>query len=230
MKKKYLIIIGAVALVALAAIGGTMASDYFQSEGKVAGTISEKSLEVSIVDEDGNTIDDADELASEIVPGAQIPFCREVANLNENGYDMYVKVSIYYDWSGDLSAASYENEYFTLYIDGEEIPSVADYADENGEYVTIGDWIVAEAEEGSVVLYYTKPLSYNETATFLSSIAFSKDMGNEYAGEELELEYEVNAVQANNSQDAIAAEWGVFPVFDDTDSTLIVGISETKAE
>ena len=62
----------------------------------------------------------------------------------------------------------------------------------------------------------------------MDGICFDPAIGNDYANKELKLDYEVTAVQVNNSEAAMAAEWGMFPAFDE-EGTLI-GVYETEAE
>ena len=51
-------------------------------------------------------------------------------------------------------------------------------------------------------------------------------MGNEYADQEINFEVDVKAVQVNNSLDAIAQEWGVYPQI--SEDGTITSISESR--
>ena len=97
--------------------------------------------------------------------------------------------------------------------------------------MTENGWLVQYADEEQIVLYYTKPLQASGESTstnFMDGISFDEELGNQYADKELALEYVVTAVQANNSEAAMAAEWGMFPVFDA--NGVLTGVYETEAE
>ena len=121
---------------------------------------------------------------------------------------MYVKVVIYHAWdtkSGGLVSAG----------EADDI------------YVHNQDWIIGYADDEQPAMYYTKPLAPEQTTTnFMDGIHFKESMGNGFADAVYTLEYEVTAVQANNAKDAIAAELGVFPEFDENGT--ILSVSETR--
>ena len=78
---------------------------------------------------------------------------------------------------------------------------------------------------------YSKGCNRNQapeqtTTNFMDGIHFKESMGNGFADAVYTLEYEVTAVQANNAKDAIAAELGVFPEFDENGT--ILSVSETR--
>ena len=94
-------------------------------------------------------------------------------------------------------------------------------------YVHNQDWIIGYEDDEQTVMYYTKPLAPEQTTTnFMDGIHFKESMGNGFADAVYTLEYEVTAVQANNAKDAIAAELGVFPEFDENGT--ILSVSETR--
>ena len=80
MKKKYIIVIGVAALLAVAAIGGTLASDYVETKSKLEAKISEKTLSVAIVDEKNEKIDEDKPLGTDVVPGGEILLNRSISN------------------------------------------------------------------------------------------------------------------------------------------------------
>ena len=143
-----------------------------------------------------------------IVPGKTIIMPKAVQNDIPDGYDVYVKVVIYHAWdtkSGGLVSAG----------EADDI------------YVHNQDWIIGYEDDEQMVMYYTKPLAPEQTTTnFMDGIHFKESMGNEFADAVYTLEYEVTAVQANNAKDAIAAELGVFPEFDENGT--ILSVSETR--
>ena len=208
MKKKYLLMIVTAILLCLTAIGGTMAAlDTATSESAVAG-ISVKNVQVTAAGAQKGEV----EIAKDITPGSELEYPLWVEN-SGNGYDIYVKVELYKSWSSDELDASNG----MIYGD----------AGENG-------WLVQYEDEEQMVLYYKYPLKAttegdaNKSANFMDGIRFSTEMNNAYADAKLSIEYTVTAVQANNSQDAMAAEWGMFPVFA-ADGTL-VSVQETRAQ
>ena len=94
----------------------------------------------------------------------------------------------------------------------------------SGGLVSAGE---AYEDDEQTVMYYTKPLAPEQTTTnFMDGIYFKESMGNGFADAVYTLEYEVTAVQANNAKDAIAAELGVFPEFDENGT--ILSVSETR--
>ena len=195
-------------LLCSTAIGGTMAAlDTETSESAVAG-ISVKNIEVTM----SGVQEDKIEIAGDVTPGGDLEYPLWVEN-SGNGYDIYVKVELYKNWSDDELDASNG----IIYGD----------AAENG-------WLVQYEDEEQMVLYYKHPLKTttegdaNKSANFMDGIRFSTEMNNAYADAKLSIEYTVTAVQANNSQDAMAAEWGMFPVFA-ADGTL-VSVHETRAQ
>ncbi len=225
VKKKYLALIGAVALLGTAIVGGTLAATSATS-GKAVENISEKSLDIAIVDAEGNDYENGD-VAIKVTPGGDTPLNYRISNQDANGYDVYVKVNVYYSWQDDendeLFMEQDVNNYVTLKLNGTTLQQVDSY--ENP--IVIGDWRITYCDSQEVEMYYTKPLAYGDEAlTFLDSISFDSAMGNQYAGKELSIEPEVKAVQVNNGESAIVTEWGLYPTI--AEDGTIVSVSETK--
>ena len=235
MKKKYLLMGAAALLVVSTMVGGTLAAlDTATTEGAKAG-ISVKSIGVSVNNADGaKTVDGSVEIKNGAVPGGNYECSYNVSNSEEDGYDIYVKVEIYKYWEDEEGVL--ESKYDSIYydsIDGSEEEKT--YPQEvNGSYLTENGWLVQYADDEQIVLYYTKPLkasddtSENTSTNFMDGISFDPAIGNAYANKALKLDYEITAVQANNSEAAMAAEWGMFPVFDQ--DGVLVGVYETEAE
>ena len=165
-------------------------------------TKSEKAVaNISIKSVGVTVIGDQPVALADIMPKA-------VQNDIPDGYDVYVKVVIYHAWdtkSGGLVSAG----------EADDI------------YVHNQDWIIGYEDDEQMVMYYTKPLAPEQTTTnFMDGIHFKESMGNGFADAVYTLEYEVTAVQANNAKDAIAAELGVFPEFDENGT--ILSVSETR--
>ena len=212
MKKKYLLMIVAALLLCSTAIGGTMAAlDTETSESAVA-SISVKNIQVTAA---GTKIGEF-EIAKDVTPGGDLEYPLWVEN-SGNGYDIYVKVELYKSWTSDKSSEELDSAMGIIYGN----------AANNG-------WLVQYEDEEQMVLYYKYPLKAttegeaNKSTNFMDGIRFDKDMNNAYADATMTIDYTVTAVQANNSQDAMAAEWGMFPVFD-SDGTLL-NVYETRAE
>ena len=227
MKKKYIVVILTVLILAIAAVGGTLASGYVESKKKLQASISEKSLAVSIVDANNEKVKEEESLDS-IVPGGEIVLNRSVTNPTVDGYDIYARVSMYYTWDTLDDEEVFEDSVFSLLLQEKSLVINTDYE----TAVNFQDWLIVESEPGVIVMYYTKPIAPGETVCFLEELKFDSNMDNKYAGAKLTLDYEVDAVQASKknpdvSKKAIAAEWGVFVEIEDS---VIVSVSESRAE
>ena len=184
-----------------------------------------------------------------IVPGSIIRLGRYVRNTEKNGYDVYVRVVIDKKWTKKDGADVHQGEADILYTSSgksqtrkgntgkeERQPNIGkenrqkdsgkDDWQELKEGETVNGWMITHADDEQITMYYTKPLAPNENTTdFLSGIEFDRQMGADFADAEYELSYQVTAVQAENSEAAIAAELGVFAEFA-PDGTM-VAVSET---
>ena len=226
MRKKYLLMVIAGALVLATMIGGTLAALNVKSEEAATADISIKSVGVTIYDEQTPMGALPEETPTEIVPGTDVEMVRKVVNSVSDGYDVYVKVVIYKNWESDGDQIYPETGAADLlYVEsGEGGRQDLAAAVQNQK---VNGWIVQYADDEQIVMYYTRPVKPNEsTSDFLSGIKFTEAMGNEYANAAYNLEYQVTAVQANNAADAIAAELGMFATFDNDGN--ITGISETE--
>ncbi|MDD6290744.1 MAG: hypothetical protein PUA77_02985 [Lachnospiraceae bacterium] len=221
MKKKYLLLIAVAAMIAVAVVGGTLASGYVES-GNVLEEISEKALGISIMSGSTKSGSGSANAGIDVVPGGTTQLDYRIQNDQKNGYNLYAKVDLYFGWSSDSLVADQErNGYVSLQLANHTLPLVSSY----DRQTKVGDWIVAYCDREQATLYYTRPLSYGDSAAFLDSISFSNAMGNSYAGAQFLLDMDVTAVQANNSEEAIAAEWGVYPHFD---NGTLISVSETR--
>lgn len=228
MKKKYLLMGVAGALVLSTMIGGTLAA--LDTETKVGATadISVKSIGVSLDKGNGASTEDGTlDIEPAVVPGGDYECSYSVSNNEENGYDIYVKVTIYKYWESD--DATLTSEYDSIYFDGNKTVYPLGLEEDETFRVMDNGWLLQYADEEQLVLYYTKPLAPGESSTdFMKGIHFDTEIGNAYADKTLVLEYEVTAVQRNNGEDAMAAEWGMFPEFDEDGN--LTGVYETEAE
>ena len=101
MRKKYLLMVIAGALVLATMIGGTLAALNVKSEEAATADISIKSVGVTIYDEQTPLGTLTEEKTTEIVPGTDVAMARKVVNSVSDGYDVYVKVVIYKNWEID---------------------------------------------------------------------------------------------------------------------------------
>jgi hypothetical protein len=236
MKKKY-ILMGAAAVVAVSTVvGGTLAALNTNTEngaGAAETGISLKNIGIAFV----SAGEEGTEITEHLPGGSWSNPQSSVINSVENGYSIYAKVEIdrywsknddngekYLDYAADNMAKAYIGESYTgtesqlpLQIDGQE------------EAYIVNDWLVGYADDEQIVMYYTKPLAEGEQSSdFLSGIYFAPEMDNSYTNTTYHVDITVTAVQANNGADAIAAELGVFPSFDDEGN--IIAVSETRPE
>lgn len=227
------------AMVVTAIAGGTLASLNTNTENGVGAGVAEittKEIQVSL---EGMTKEKAILDDSDMTPGSFLNLERSIKNDTSDGYEIYVKVNVFKYWvdeTKEKEKAIFEQSGSYYTYDAELEPEYAGFCYGDGhlnyDQVQIGtqaenNWLVAYEDEEQITLYYTKPIKAGERSTdFLEGISFSTGIDNAYTGKTLALEFEVNAVQANNSADAIAAEWGVFPSFDENGN--ILSVSETR--
>lgn len=216
MKKRIVLMGVAGALTAAALIGGSLA--YFQADGGgVRQQISTRTLKISL--KDAQTGDAAKEsvLFKDAMPGETIGLENKLVVENTGDTPLYTRVTVSRSW-GEESQGAFKKEY------GKDSAKIR---------LTSGDgWYVMDNRDGNeenLYLYYTEPLGVKErTTSVLKGLAIAKDLTNEYADKGIQLDVEVDAVQASESetarQDAILAEWGVWAEFDG--DGRITGIEE----
>lgn len=220
MKKKYILLLAAGALCISTAVGGSLAAGNVESK-TVLQEISEKSLGISIFS--GYTNNHGYVKTNiEVMPGENHALNYRIVNDKENGYDLYARVRLFFEWKPEALMEKEQTSHFMMpMLDGKAYPLVKDYKHQTH----IGDWIVAYCDSTEAILYYTKPMAYGDSVSVLDAISFSNQMGNAYEGAVFDLQAEVDAVQVRQSADAIAAEWGVFPKIK---QGVIVSVSETR--
>ncbi len=210
MKKKLILLCLAAVLVAAATVGGTLAGFNTEAQQKGVAQITTKSLSIEIQEEKQEV-----RLEKTAKPGDTVSFSRNIINSEEEGYDLYTRVTIYKRWNRD----GLEADKIHLYLGEKELIA------ENAEAIREAGWILWYQDEEQTVLYYRLPLAPGEaSAEVLSALAIDENTDNAYAGAEVLLEFEVDAVQKIAAQDAIVAEWGVYPEFDE--NGCLVSISE----
>lgn len=247
MRKKYGLLTILVILLFSAAAGVTLAARSITSDKASVG-ISIRNVGVQVFEEN-SFLHEADPLQGnssrqenglgekrstgkeQIVPGSIIRLGRYVRNTEKNGYDVYVRVVIDKKWAKKDGTDVHQGEADILYTNSGKSQSSQgnlnkDDWQELEEGQTVNGWMITHADDEQITMYYTKPLKPNENTTdFLSGIEFNRQMGADFADAAYELSYQVTAVQAENSEAAIAAELGVFAEFA-PDGTM-VAVSET---
>ena len=234
MKKKY-ITLGVVGVLALlTTVGGTLAALNTDTKGGVGAATAGISLENIGIDITEDTKVTQKMEATGMTPGGEWknPY-RAVCNTAEGGYSVYAKVVVDRYWTEGTendtegTYADISSEVTEAYVSGTGSKTVYNAVEEEAKQYILNDWIVTYADDEQMILYYRKPLKSGESSSdFLTGIRFLPEMGNAYADKDYHMDITVTAVQANNSEDAIAAELGVFPTFDGKGN--MTWVSETR--
>ena len=187
MKKRLALLAVAVALVAFAAVGGSLA--YTQVTGSAVDTqINTKTLSIALNSADASVKKSV--TLKGAVPGDSIG--KDISVTNSADTTLYTRVTIQKAWKADDLDAS------LLTFDVNKS----------------GDWIVIDNGE-SIVLYYTKPLAAGQsTDSALSAVKISKDADNSYTDQTVELSVTADAVQSYDAATAMMSAWGVSAGFD----------------
>lgn len=240
MKRKYLLMLVAGILVVSTMVGGTLAALNTNTENGVGASQVNIGVNAISVDIEKESNQDVDIAVPITLPGGDYKCPYKVTNSTDSGYDIYAKVVINKYWTEisqtDNSNQVLEGEYAGL--SGNEVTDVL-VSDSNGRSQTVveitsyeqqyelNDWIVTYADDEQIVMYYKYPIAKGESSSnFMDAISFDKKMGNEYADKEYHVNAKVTVVQGNAAEDAIAAELGVFPVFDE--NGVITKINEVR--
>ena len=209
--KKKLILMGvAAALVTTAFIGGSLA--YFQADGQeVRQQINTPELSIDLMDEttgekaaESYTFDDA-------MPGASIDLENKLVVKNTGNTPLYTRVTVTKSW-GDGTGEAFEK----------------DFEGESGKIAVTPEegWYVMENTDGNeenLYLYYRYPVEAGtSTASILKALEISEDLGNRYTDKAVQLSVDADAVQVSSAEDAILAEWGVFPTFDEEGAIISI--------
>ena len=209
--KKKLILMGvAAALVTTTIIGGTLAATpYRDSTGEETADITTKSLSLSL---DGNektiTAYDSHLIAEGMIPGQSISVNRIITN--DGDYAFFARVTLYKNW-GATQEVPVSGD--AVVYAAEKVKLMGDPLLGNQVSIVPGNgWTVFYEDDEQMVLYYMSAVQPGgETTSFLNEIGLSTDSGNEYANQLINMDINVQAVQADAGEDAIAAVWGVFP-------------------
>ena len=216
MKKRILLMGVAAALTTTAIVGGSLA--YFQADGRnVQQQISTRTLGISLTDAQSGELPEDSILLKGAMPGEEINLENKLVVTNTGDTPLYTRVTVSKCWG------SYENASFKKEFDKDS---------EAIKLVPNSDWYIMENTEENdenLYLYYSAPLEVSgQTSSILEGLEIAKTLTNEYADKGIQLNVEVDAVQASESeaarQDAILAEWGVWAEFDGDGN--ILGIEE----
>lgn len=216
MKKRILLMGVAAALTTTAIVGGSLA--YFQADGRnVQQQISTRTLGISLTDAQSGELPEDSILLKGAMPGEEINLENKLVVTNTGDTPLYTRVTVSKCWG------SYENASFKKEFDKDS---------EAIKLVPNSDWYIMENTEENdenLYLYYRVPLEVSgQTSSILEGLEIAKTLTNEYADKGIQLNVEVDAVQASESeaarQDAILAEWGVWAEFDGDGN--ILGIEE----
>lgn len=194
MKKRQIGLLG-IAVVAVAAagiIGTTIAEPITRTQNRVSAGSLEMDLVVDGEAAEESAVEDA------VSPGAKIDKTVEVKNTGDQ--DMYVQVAVNKSWRTASGEPDTE-------ADLEEIKLTLN---ENSGWKMLEEFSDSEV----TYFYYEKPVKPGETTSSLmdsySVLEENKEMNsNAYAGKQVKLDFEVDAVQAVGGADAILAEWGL---------------------
>lgn len=210
MKKKLILMGVAAALVTTAFIGGSLA--YFQADGReVQQQISTPGLSIDLIDRTTGEKAPESYVFEDAMPGAVIDLENKLVVENTGNTPLYTRVTVTRCW-GSGSGEGF----------------VKDFDGESGKITVVpdGDWLIMEntdGNDGNLYLYYRYPLPEGaSTASILDRLEIPEELGNKYTDKMIELSVEADAVQASSAQDAILAEWGVFPEFDQDGSLVSI--------
>ena len=223
--KKKLILMGvAAALVTTTIIGGTLAATTYKG-GIITTDASIETGNLDLAVSDAETGEETDEVMNRLsvseplMPGQSVSFSKEVTNTGV--YPFYLRAVVYKTWNEEQEEMP---RAITLF--GEiDVPAVLS-ADKI--LATPGEsWIPYYNGDEQIILYYNKVVQPGEVVTnpFISQLQLSTGTDNAYAGKQFTVEYTLQAVQADDGETAIATEWGVFPTFEGS-TTTISSISE----
>ena len=169
--------------------------------------ISTRTLGISLTDAQSGELPEDSILLKGAMPGEEINLENKLVVTNTGDTPLYTRVTVSKCWG------SYENASFKKEFDKDS---------EAIKLVPNSDWYIMENTEENdenLYLYYRAPLEVSgQTSSILEGLEIAKTLTNEYADKGIQLNVEVDAVQASESeaarQDAILAEWGVWAEFD----------------
>ena len=198
MKKIILMCVAGILLITTV-VGGSIASFTANTDGSNASTvISTKNVSVKL-NTDSLPIDGEYNNQNFILPGEiiKLDFPYSVTVL-DGSYDAYIKVTVNKSWFDNDKKVNLDAD------------NIIFWYDDHSEIKPSENWIISKVDSQQTVLYYTLPVSAgNVTEPFLSEFKLSHTLSNEYAGKQVKIDVEVDAVQIIAGVDAIKSAWGV---------------------
>lgn len=179
MKKK--ILLAAFVVICLAIITtGTLA--FFTTEETAHNVITTGNVDIAVVettlDDNGDEIEFPKEGFDGVMPGTSVSKIVRLENIGKGNAWVRIKV--------DLTAKAADGSELPLQQDGTDVMTL-DYDTE--------EWTYSDG-----YYYYNKILTPGEKTTALfESVAFSKDMGNDYKSGQLAVIINAHAVQSDNN-------------------------------
>ena len=154
-------------------------------------------------------------LLENAMPGENIDLENKLVVKNTGDTPLYTRVTVSKCWG------SYEDDSFQKEFDKDSSTI---------QVVANDDWYIMENTDENhenLYLYYRAPLDVaGQTSSILKSLEIAETLTNEYTGKGIQLDVQVDAVQASESvvarQDALLAEWGVWAEFDGDGNILSV--------
>ncbi|MFQ9012688.1 MAG: TasA family protein [Lacrimispora saccharolytica] len=199
MKKKYILMGVAAALITTTIVGGSLA--YFQADGSnVQQQINTKTLSIALTGSSGSDAAGSVYLDG-AMPGDTVTKSVKIENTADT--PLYARATIRKYWG------SYEKSSDTLSKDFEKDTSRITVE-------TLNNWYVSEEgdEDETIVLYYQDPIQPGESVDLMETLKIAADLDNSYTDLGIGLDVEVDAVQAFAAQEAMLSEWGVWAEID----------------
>lgn len=207
MKKNYILMGVAAALITTTIVGGSLA--YFQADGRnVQQQINTKTLSIALTGGE-NTLDSV--FLDGAMPGGTVSKSVKVENTADT--PLYARVTIRKYWGSYTEGADALNKDFDR--DTSKIG-----------IEPLSNWYVSSEGDGdeTTVLYYQEPIQPGASVDLINTLEIAADLDNSYADLGIGLDVEVDAVQAFAAQDAMLSEWGVWAEIDG--SGRIVSVEE----
>ena len=189
MKKKVILSLVTVAMVAALAVAGTMA--WFTGSANVTNVFKAGSVAVEIYENNEGPSSGNMDFDSDFVPGDTQP--KEVTFKSTGNSDSYLRVKVTPSWTA---------------ADGQTVLS----ADNVGIDFNTGDWVKGIVNDEFDGYYYYDGILETDgfTSALFSNVTFTPgDNDNPYQGATLTIQIEVEAIQAENG--AAANAWAGFP-------------------
>lgn len=194
MKKKYILMGVAAALIATTIIGGSLAA--FQADGNVQQNINTRSLSIALSEDDKAV---RGEFSPETaMPGSDMEKSITIENTADT--PLYARVTIRKYWASRSEEGDGLNKEYGMGADKIVL-------DINGD-----EWYedTAAKDEETSVYYYRMPLEAGASVEMLESLKIDENLDNSYTDKGIGLDVEVDAIQAMGAQNAMLSEWGVW--------------------